>query len=375
MAQIEVESSLIEPEYLKEFCLQLLLQANLTEEDADLVVDTLVESNLRGIDSHGVARLPHYLERIRQKSIKSRPEMEWEPLGDAVGRVDGDHGLGQLAMVKAADHAVELARESGAGWVSICNSSHCGALAYYGLRIAEAGMIGFAFTHVDPMVTPHGAAEPFCGTNPICMTAPGKEGKSLCLDMATSITPWNTIANAATEGVSIPGDWALDANGRGTTDPSKVVALFPFGGFKGSGLGLMIDVLCALLGGAPIGPDIPKMYGDLTQRRLLGGMVGAIDISRFTEVETFQERIAELIQRWGAVKPLETGGKVYYPGEPEALTRAERLRSGIPVGLRLINQFNQLASTSGLPPLKTTEQICEEESSSEVEVSPTESLT
>ncbi|MEQ8636122.1 putative oxidoreductase YjmC [Gimesia maris] len=371
MAQIEVESALIEPESLKEFCYQLLLQANLREHDAGLVADTLVESNLRGIDSHGVARLPHYLERIRQQSIQPRPEMQWEPLGDAVGRVDGDHGLGQLAMVKAADHAVELARESGAGWVSICNSSHCGALAYYGLRIAEAGMIGFAFTHVDPMVTPHGAAEPFCGTNPICMTAPGKEGKSLCLDMATSITPWNTIANAATEGVSIPGDWALDANGRGTTDPNEVVALFPFGGFKGSGLGLMIDVLCALLGGAPIGPDIPKMYGDLTQRRLLGGMVGAIDISRFTEVETFQDRIEELIQRWGAVKPLKEGGKVYYPGEPEALTRVERLQSGIPVGLRLINQFNELASAGGLPPLETTEPICEDVTSSEVEVSPT----
>tara|TARA_R100001132_G_C3275193_1_gene97931 strand:+ start:9479 stop:10606 length:1128 start_codon:yes stop_codon:yes gene_type:complete len=375
LPQIEVESALIEPEYLKEFCLQLLLQANLNEHDADLVADTLVESNLRGIDSHGVARLPHYLERIRQRSIQPRPEMQWEPLGDAVGRVDGDHGLGQLAMVKAADHAVALAKGSGAGWVSICNSSHCGALAYYGLRIARAGMIGFVFTHVDPMVTPHGGAEPFCGTNPICITAPGKNQKSLCLDMATSITPWNTIANAATEGVSIPGDWALDANGKGTTDPNEVKALFPFGGFKGSGLGLMIDVLCALLGGAPIGPDIPKMYGDLSQRRLLGGFVGAIDISRFTEVESFQERIEELIQRWGAVKPLKAGGKVYYPGEPESLTRAERLQSGIPVGLRLINQFNQLASASGLPPLETTEQICEEESSSEVEVSPTESLT
>ena len=133
----------------------------------------------------------------------------------------------------------------------------------------------------------------------------------------------------------------------------------------------MIDVLCALLGGAPIGPDIPKMYGDLTQRRLLGGMVGAIDISRFTEVETFQGRIEELIQRWGAVKPLKEGGKVYYPGEPEALTRVERLQSGIPVGLRLINQFNELASAGGLPPLETTEPVCEDVTSSEVEVSPT----
>ncbi|WP_299466074.1 Ldh family oxidoreductase [uncultured Gimesia sp.] len=372
MAQIQVKSTILDSDYLKEFCFQLLTHADLSQADAELVSDTLVESNLRGIDSHGVARLPHYLERIRQRSISARPEMQWEQLGPAVGRVDGDHGLGQLAMVKAADHAVELARDSGAGWVSICNSSHCGALAYYGLRIAREGMIGFAFTHVDPMVTPHGAAEPFCGTNPICITAPGKNGKSLCLDMATSITPWNTIANAAIEGVSIPDDWALDANGQGTTDPNEVVALFPFGGFKGSGLGLLIDVLCALLGGAPIGPDIPKMYGDLSQKRLLGGLVGAIDISRFTAVDSFQERIAEIIMRWGALQPIREGGQVYYPGEPEDLTRAERLKSGIPVGWQLIKQFNQLASKCGLSPLEVSEVECDVDVT--VETSPTESL-
>lgn len=355
MPQIQVKSTLFNAEELKEFCFRLLTHANLKKDEAELVSDSLIESNLRGIDSHGIARLPHYLERIRQQSINPRPEMQWEKLGTAVGRVDGDHGLGQLAMVKAADHAIDLARDSGAGWVSICNSSHCGALAYYGLKIAEQGMIGFAFTHVDPMVTPHGAAEPFCGTNPLCITAPGKNGKSLCLDMATSITPWNTIANAAIEGVSIPGDWALDANGKETTDPNEVVALFPFGGFKGSGLGLMIDVLCALLGGAPIGPDIPKMYGDLSKKRMLGGLVGAIDISHFTSVDSFQERIIEIIQRWGALQPLKQEDQVYYPGEPELRTRQERLKTGIPVGWQLVKQFNQLASKNGLSPLEVSE--------------------
>ncbi|WP_339733361.1 Ldh family oxidoreductase [uncultured Gimesia sp.] len=373
MPQIQVKSALVEADALRDFCFQLLAHANLRQADAELVADSLVESNLRGIDSHGVARLPHYLERIRQQSINARPEMQWEQLGTAAGRVDGDHGLGQLAMVKAADHAIELARDSGAGWVSVCNSSHCGALAYYGLRMAQAGMIGFAFTHVDPMVTPHGAREPFCGTNPICITAPGKKGKSLCLDMATSITPWNTIANAATEGVSIPEDWALDSNGQGTTDPNEVVALFPFGGFKGSGLGLMIDVLCALLGGAPIGPDIPKMYGDLSQRRLLGGLVGAIDISRFTSVDSFQERITEMIQRWGGLQPLHKDGKVYYPGEPEEVARLERFKTGIPVGCQLIKQFNQMALQSGLSPLDVSDLHPDVDNT--LETSPTESLT
>ena len=162
--------------------------------------------------------------------------------------------------------------QAGSAWVAVANSSHCGALAYYGLRIAEAGMIGLVFSHVDTMVLPHGSKEPFCGTNPLCITAPcaaaapviGRPG-ALCLDMATSKVPWNTVANAATEGVPIEADWAVDADGNGTTDAGAVASLHPFGAYKGSGLGLLIDVLSAMLSDSPFGPDIPKMYGDLSR--------------------------------------------------------------------------------------------------------------
>ena len=136
------------------------------------MADSLVEANLRGVDSHGVARLPHYLRRIQHGSINPRPKIRVEILGPAAARVDGDRGLGQLVMLTAAEQAIELARRAGSAWVAVANSSHCGALAYYGLRIAEAGMIGLVFTHVDPMVLPYGSREPFCGTNPICITAP-----------------------------------------------------------------------------------------------------------------------------------------------------------------------------------------------------------
>jgi ureidoglycolate dehydrogenase (NAD+) len=358
MPQVRYDSLVIDHKVLDAFCTRLLVAAGLAQHDAQLVAQSLVEANLRGVDSHGAARLPHYLRRIRHGSINPRPEIRTEVLGPAAAHVDGDRGLGQLVMNQAAHAAIDRASRSGAGWVAVSNSSHCGALAFYGLQIAEAGMIGLVFTHVDPMVLPYGAKRPFCGTNPLCITAPcAKHGAgdrptgALCLDMATSKVPWNTVVNAAMEGVPIEHGWAVDAEGNDTTQADRVAALYPFGSYKGSGLGLMIDVLCAMLSDAPFGPDIPKMYGDLAQPRELGGMVGAIDIGRFVPLSRFHERVTQLIERWVALPTSESDGRVLYPGEPELIERERRLRDGIPVGLQLIEEFDELANAYGLETL------------------------
>ncbi len=307
-------------------------------------------TNLRGIDSHGVARLPHYLRRIERGSINPTPKMKTDRLSPSTARLDGDNGLGHMIVDRATAVAVDLARESGTGWVSVQNSSHCGALALYGLQIAAAGMIGIVFTHVDPMVLPFGSSKAFCGTNPICITAPrasadadDPNGGDLCLDMATSKVPWNTVANAAMEGVPIPLGWAVDAAGVDTTDADRVVSLYPVAEYKGSGLGLLIDVLCALLSDSPYGPDIPKMYGDPTQPRQLGGLIGAIDVRRFLSLERFTARMSEMLDRWCALPPAQPGGRVLYPGQPELLTQKQRLQEGIPLGVRLLEEFAELA--------------------------------
>ena len=359
MPQVRFECQLVNHLALAGFCRQLFAAAGLSGDDAQLVTDTLVASDLRGVTSHGVSRIPHYLRRIRVGGINPRPKLTTVLLGPAAARVDGDHGLGQLAMHRAAQAAVQLAKEAGAAWTSVCNSSHCGALAYYGLEIADAGMIGLVFTHVDPMVVPYGAKTAFCGTNPICITAPraprGAEDRptgALCLDMATSKAPWNAVANAAHEAVPIPRGWAVDAHGDETTDPNRVAAMLPVGDYKGSGLGLMIDVLCAMLSGAPYGPDIPKMYSDdLSQRRRLGGLIGAIDIGRFVPLAGFHARVAQLIERFGALPPREPGGRVLFPGEPELRQRERRLREGIPLGIHTLAELDQAAAAFGLDPL------------------------
>lgn len=349
MTQVELqEIRLIDHTKLSAFCTQLLTAAGLTHTNAARIADMLVATNLRGIDSHGVARLPHYLRRIRHGSINPSPAMKIDRLAPSSARLDGDNGLGHMAMDCATALTIELARESGAGWVAVRNSSHCGALALYGLQIAAVGMIGFVFTHVDPMVLPFGASQPFCGTNPICITTPRTAtgnllDDALCLDMATSKVPWNTVANAAMEDVPIPLGWAVDADGADTADPKRVASLHPIAEYKGSGLGLLIDVLCALLSDSPYGPDIPKMYGDMAQSRQLGGLVGAIDISRFLPLERFAARVTEMLDRWCALPPSQSGGRVLYPGQPELLTQKQRLRGGIPLGVRLLEEFSELA--------------------------------
>ena len=341
MPQVCFDCRLIDHEALCDFCARLLRAVGFADDDARCVADMLVATDLRGIDSHGVARLPHYIRRVQGGSITARPKMQLRRLGAAVARLDGDNGLGHLVMRRAAMAAIDLAKETGAGWVAVRNSSHCGALALYGLPIADAGMIGFVFTHANPMVLPHGAKnQAFCGTNPVCITAPrasagvgdGATG-ALCLDMATSKVTWNTVVNAATEGAALQPGWAVDADGYDTSDAARAAFVRPMGEYKGSGLGLMVDVLCALLSDAPYGPDIPKMYGDAAEPRQLGGLVGAIDIGRFVPLGRFQSRVSEFVERWCALPPAEPGGQVLYPGQPELITRGRRLQDGIPLGL------------------------------------------
>lgn len=349
MAQVVSESIHVSHGALRIFVSQCLERAGLLPADAFLVADSLVESNLRGIDSHGAARLPHYLNRIRHGSIKARPNLVYSQLSPAVGRVDGDHGLGQIVMQRATREAIHLAKESGAGWVAVENSSHCGALAYYGLQIAQADMVGLLFTHSDSMVVPHAAKRAFCGTNPLCITVPGAEETTFCLDMATSIVPWNTVVNAAMEGVEIPEDWAVDGDGEPTRNPNEVRAVRPFGGYKGSGLGLMIDVLCSFLIGTPSGPDIAPMYGDPSRKRLLGGLVGAIDIRRFRDVAAFRSAVAGLAHRWTVQEAVDLEEPILFPGQPELKTRARRLVEGVPIGVNLVEIFKEIATATSVP--------------------------
>ncbi len=332
-------------------CLQ---RSGLSETHAAFTARSLVKTSLWGIDSHGIARLPHYLSRLAAGSLNPKPNMQFEQTGACTGNLDGDHGLGLVVCERATQEAITLAKENGLGFVGVRNSSHCGAIGLYGRIIAEAGLIGLVFTHSDAFVAPDRGYRKFLGTNPICISVPCADGPPICLDMATSAAAWNKIMNARREGRPIDPALAYDAEGRPTSDPVEVACLKPVAGHKGYALALMIELLCGPLNGAPWGPNIPAMYGDLSQRRFLGSFIGAIDPKRFHGGPTFADSARDLVQSARVQPSANPSAPVLAPGDDHYANERERALNGIPIEPGLAAQFAQWSAQLGVPEIILT---------------------
>ena len=340
--------TLISHDKLTAFTAACFEKLGLAPADARLVAETLAEANLRGVDSHGVVRLPHYATRLRNGSIKPRPHITVKRTGPATAMVEGDAGMGQLVAVRAMNEAIALARESGVGAVGARNSSHCGAMAYFVEMAVKEGMIGIALTHTDPIMAPTGMKRNFLGSNPIAFGAPGADAPPLVVDMATTNVAWGKVIVARQEGKTIPPDWGVDAEGKPATDPHKVTGLAPMAGPKGYALAAMIEVLCAHLTGVPFGTHVVRMYGDLDKPRNLGHFMLALDIARFTNPATFKAEIDLFAREIHAEEPVDPARPPLAPGEPERLTAARRLKTGLPLGEGVLADLNKLARELGI---------------------------
>lgn len=322
---------LVIAEELKTVIAAIFCGRGLSERDAGIMADSLVYAHLRGTDSHGVMRIPHYVRRMDIGSINPRPNTTVKRTGPATVAMDRDHGFGQVSNWDAMGIVIEIARESGAGFVGVNHSNHCGVLSFFAQRAMDAGLIGIVFSQADKGVVPFGGTLPFCGSNPLCFGIPSASGPPIVLDMATSMVAGGHIFKARMENKPIPPTWAVDANARPTTDPHKAVYWTPAAGAKGHGLGVIMDVLTGILSGGLYGPQIPAMYGDLDKRRNLCHLVGALDFRRFGGGDHFLERIAAMVTDLHAVPPAEGCNRVQAPGEPEYLCSLHRAKNGIPV--------------------------------------------
>lgn len=324
----------VDPEELERFANRVLSKAGLDRTDAEIVADTLVDANLRGIDTHGVVRLEPYVERIEKGGTRPDAEMTVREAEGAPSAavVDANGGPGQVATRLAMREAIDRANEQGSAFVGVRNSNHFGTASYYTNLAAREGCIGFATTHAGPNVAPFGGADPFFGTNPISFSVPTDRGFPISVDMATSVTAKGNVILAEEEGEEIPPEWAVDEEGAPITDPEEFHALQPMGGPKGYGLALIVDVLCGVLLDTAFGEDVPTMYHDLTEPQGLGHFVGAISIEAFTGGEGFHERLSALIEQLKAVQTAEGVDEILLPGEPEAQTREARIEEGIPLG-------------------------------------------
>lgn len=329
---------------LSECMKEILAKAGVRNDVAAHLIEGLVQTSLRGVDSHGVRLLPHYLKGLKGGRINPNPKYVFKRTSASTGTLDADHTFGHAAGMEAARKAVELAKEAGTGHIAIYNSSHFGAAAYYALEIAKHDMIGMSFTNTDALIKSYAGKERFLGNNPIAFTVPCNDEEPFCLDMATSIVTFNKIRQLREDGLkAVPGVGA-DKEGIETTDPSKITMLLPIGGYKGYGLSLMIEVLCSLLTGMPYGPNIPKMFeAPMSQHRTLGHFVMAIRIDCFQPVSVFKDRMSFLLKDLRRSPAIDKDNPVQVAGDPEKKYYSDRIKNGIPMAK---NEYEALAAAA-----------------------------
>ena len=316
---------------LTAFTRRVLDWAGLDEFSAEAVTLGLCQTSLRGVDSHGIRLLPHYVRSAREGRKNPRPDFTFTQTFPAMGCLDADNAFGHAAGMKAIGHGIEMAAQYGIGAVGVANSSHPGAMATFALHAAQQGYIAFAFTHADSLLLSTNGTRPFFGTNPVCMAAPRKGGSPYCLDMATSAIPWNRLLLYKSKGEQVPPGLAADANGDPTTDPDAATCLLPTGGYKGYALASMVEVLCGVFTGMAFGRDIPAMYkAPIEQPRRLGQFYMVLNPGGCIDADLFGERMAQLADAVHA-EPAKPGSDVMWPGDKEDREAARRLVDGIPI--------------------------------------------
>ncbi len=312
---------------------RLLEAAGVPVDKLQAVADPLIEANLRGIDSHGVQILPHYLEQLEAGDVEPRSEGHVVSESGACLLYDGEHGLGAVTAAICCEHAVRLARRYGVSLVAAREVSHFGAAGYWAERVSAAGLIGLAMCDASPTVPPWQGRVGRLGTNPISMSVPKPGGRGWLLDMATTTVAYGRLEKAALEGkTTIPEGWALDRAGRPTTNLAAALQglLMPLGGYKGSGLAMMIEILCGVLSGGAMATEILGIRQHGRSSRVNHTFLG-IDVMRFLPFEEFCARMDRLIAEVKSAPPAAGYEEILVAGDPEWRAEDERRRSGIPI--------------------------------------------
>lgn len=293
----------------------------------------LVDADLRGVWSHGVARVPMYRERIRKGVAKARPDIKVTKVAPAAALVDGDDGLGLVVAPRAMQVAIDLARESGIGMAGVRRSGHFGTSAYYLQQATQAGCIALTFTTSSPALAPWGGAKAFLGTSPFGFAAPTTDDRTFLIDMAMSRVARGKLKFAAQRGESIPEGYALDKYGRPTTDGKAAFegAMLPFGEHKGAALSWMMDVFAGVLTGAAFGGDTGNPFTNHSRPQGTGHSFIALRADLFGPMQDFAERMAEMDRRAKALPKAAGVERIMAPGEPEARKEAANRRDGVPL--------------------------------------------
>ncbi len=336
---------------LSAFCVACFEAAGLSPEEARLTAENLIFANLRGVDSHGVIRLKVYVERLRAGGFKrgARPQVVGETASSAL--IDGQHGLGQVAATTAMKLAIEKARKTGVAVVSVRNSNHFGASAFYAMQALEHAMIGFAATNAGPTMAPTGGREGRLGNNAAAIAVPAGTFPPIVLDMATGAVAWGKIFVAQQQGRKIPTTWALDKQGVPTDDPNEAAhqgLIQPFGGYKGYGLSLLIDILTGVLSGGGFSTHVRTLYRHLETPAQVAHTCAALRVEAFMPLAEFQQRMDDIIGLMRSCPTAPGVERIFVPGEIECEMERRRREAGIPIHPALQAELTSLAAELGV---------------------------
>jgi ureidoglycolate dehydrogenase (NAD+) len=336
-------------EDLVEFHKKILKIAKLDEYSLNAVTTGLCETSLRGVDSHGVRLLPHYFNSALSGRKNPKPNFKFEKTFPSIAHLDADNAFGHSAGMKAIEYAMQMAEVQGIGAVAVSNSSHPGAMASMALMAARKGYMAFAFTHADALILSHGGIRPYFGTNPVCFAAPRKEEGAYCLDMATSVIPWNRVLVHRNSDTELETGVAVDKDGNPTTNPHKAAAVLPAGGYKGYGLASMIDIFCGIYTGMAYGRKIPAMYkAKMTEQRKLGQFYMVMRVDGAVSMNDFTSSLQQMTDEV-RLEPVAGQESVMLPGDKEIKESKERLKNGVPLDDATIKAFRDLSIKYEVP--------------------------
>ena len=350
-------------EQLQEFATRVFEHHGVPAADARRAAEVLTAADLRGIDSHGVARLHMYADMFAAGRMNPRPDVRVVRSSPSTATVDGDNGLGLVVGPRANDLCMEKAQVAGSGWVSVCNSNHYGIAGWYVLQGLARDQINWSMTNASRLVVPLWGGERMLGTNPIAIAFPGAEEPPIVIDFATCTAAFGKLEIAKRQGKRIPHGWAIDKHGRDTDDPDAMIdggALLPLGsdrergGHKGYALALMVDVLCAVLSGANWGPFVPPFAvayqtAGRTVGKGLGHFFGSMRIDGFIDPPEFKRQIDDVIRTLRATRPAPGTNGPLIPGDPERVAEEVRRRDGIPLDPAVVEHLRALARRTAIP--------------------------
>jgi LDH2 family malate/lactate/ureidoglycolate dehydrogenase len=337
------------------FIADVLVAHGFRPGDARRCGELMVEADLTGADSHGIFRLPQYVRRIRNGGMNPTPSITVSRRAPAVAMVEGDNAMGHLVMSKAGETAIEIAKETGIAWIGARRSNHAGSGAVHACLPLPAGMIGI-YTVVASAnhMAPWGGSDSLLGTNPLAIAIPMVDADPVVLDMATTVVSYGTVKGHALLGTPMPEGWMVDKNtGEPLTDPKRSAdgILLPIGGYKGSGLALMLGLIAGPLNRAAFGRDCVDFNADEKTVTETGHVLIALDVARFLDPAEFTKEVARHLDDLRNSTRLPGVDRIRLPGEMRAARRHDRAANGVPIPTQLMAQLDKLAAETKATPL------------------------